>query len=138
MGVSPGRKFSGSAPQPVSGALAVSSALPAFAAHTGGAKRKQSNGNQGMNYAIKLVVTASNVPLQAEPLAMPRGSVARVRTNGTNTDAIVLASSRQELLLGMGQPISPDSETVFPFDKGRLWYMGANVGDVAVLSVRSE
>jgi hypothetical protein len=91
-----------------------------------------------INHSIPLKVTAANTPLQAQAISMPAGTVARIRTHAGNVGTITIADSPGSLLSGFGQALDADVETVFPFEKGRVWYMGSNVGDQADLSVRSQ
>lgn len=93
----------------------------------------------GYNLNLKLAVTAANVPIQAEPLGPPDGSTVRIRTADGNAGTMYFAETREELQGGgIGEPLGAGFEIVFPYEKGRLWYMGTTVGDTASLSARSQ
>lgn len=92
----------------------------------------------GYNQNLKLAVTAANLPIAAEPMGPPAGSTVRIRTSDQNAGEMYFAETREELKQGLGVPLGAGFEIVFPYEKGKLWYMGTTVGDSANLSARSQ
>ena len=104
----------------------------------GGVKHAPYYSGGVFNRSVKLIVTTAGTPQAAEPMAVPTGGKTRIRTYEGNVGYMYFAESKEALRNGQGVELAAGYEIIFPYQVGRLWYMGQNDGDYAALSGRSE
>lgn len=141
MAVTTGRKFQTGASTPTSGTLQVNSSILSAGIVPGtgsGAKGKRIYQGGSFNRSVKLVVTNGGTPQMAEPMGAPVDGIVRIRTYENNIGFMFFAESKEALRNGQATEIGAGFEIIFPYHKGRLWFMGEDDGDYAVLSARSE
>lgn len=136
MPIQPGRQFQGATGNAaIAGAAAGIGHTPS-ASNTSATHPRYVGGEYNIN--LKLTVATANLAVLAEPMGAPSGSTVRIRTSEKNAGTMYFAESREALLGGQGQEIGAGFEVIFPYEKGKLWFMGDTVADYAILSARSQ
>jgi hypothetical protein len=96
-----------------------------------------------INRSVLVILAATGVPQPVPGLLVPPGApTVRVRGgNGTptgNTGVVRVALYREALAGTGGEPITPDTEIIYPLDNlAQLWVAGT-AGDGISVSVRSN
>jgi hypothetical protein len=94
-----------------------------------------------INRTFRLIFTSGTVPQPSQAMSVPPSCNLYIRANnGTSTGNkgnVYVGLSREEILRGQGNTISPDTEINYPVDNTfQIWGMG-EIGDGIEISIRA-
>lgn len=92
--------------------------------------------NQG---GLEVTSSATSNLVQAQNYTVPFGMIVRVRGNPANTKNVLVALVREDLILGRGDQIGPNTEIIYPVDNtGSIWALFQNDADALTISIRNQ
>lgn len=92
--------------------------------------------NQG---GILVMASSTSDLVQAPTYRVPFGMIVRVRGNPANTKNVMVSLVREDLLLGRGDQIGPNTEIIYPVDNtGVIWALFQNDADQLAISIRNQ
>jgi hypothetical protein len=89
-----------------------------------------------INQSHRLTFAATGVSQNFQPMHVPAGCSVYIRGNSTNVGVAYVAVNRETLAVGLGDPVTKDTEINYPVDNtGQIWAMGT-AGDGLTVSIR--